>query len=281
MPKALAISVASVSAVCLVGAWGVRARDGRDARKAWDALAARAARPMARFDLKMVAGLPDPARRYFMFAITAGTPLRMVAELKMAGEIGLGDQERPNYQPMNAEEILAPPHGFVWMPWIGTGLRRVSGSDGCMEDRAWTRFWLLDTVPVARSRSTPDLVRSARARAVAESLWVPASLLPANGVTWESIDDDAARAVFPYAGERFALELTVAADGRPLAVAMQRWTNANPQRLFRHQPFGATVVETGTFGGNTIPTRIDASNGFGTEAYFPFFRARVTEASFR
>jgi hypothetical protein len=281
MPKGLAISAVGVSAVSLIGAWIARARDGRDARRAWAALATKAMRPTARFDPGMVAGLPDPARRYFMFAIAPGTPLRMAAELEMAGEIGLGDKERPNYQPMMAGEILAPPLGFVWMPRIDTGLRRVSGSDGCIEDRAWTRFWLLDTVPVARTRSTPDLVRSARARAVAEALWVPASLLPANGVTWESIDGETARAVFRYDGRRFALELTVAADGRPLAVVMQRWTNANPQRVFRHQPFGATVVETGTFGGYTIPTRIDAGNGFGTAAYFPFFRAQVTKVRFR
>jgi hypothetical protein len=62
---------------------------------------------------------------------------------------------------------------------------------------------------------------------------------------------------------------------------MQRWTNANPEQIFRYQPFGATVEETGAFEGYTIPTRIDAGNGFGTGEYFPFFRARVTEAGFR
>jgi hypothetical protein len=281
MPKGLAITVAGVSAACLGGAWGIRVHDRWDARRAWAALAAKAGRPPALFTPEMVAGLPDPARRYFMLAIAPGTPLRMVAELEMAGEIGLGDKEQPNYQPMVAKEVLAPPHGFVWMPRIGTGLRRVSGTDACIGDRAWTRFWLLDTVPVARTRSTPDLVRSARARAVAEVLWVPASLLPANGVIWEAIDGETARAIFRYGGECFSLDLSVAEDGRPLAVVMQRWTNANPQRVFRHQPFGATIMETATFEGYTIPTRIDAGNGFGTEAYFPFFRVLVTEARFR
>jgi hypothetical protein len=229
----------------------------------------------------MVAGLPEPARRYFTFAIAPGTPLRMVVEIDMVGEIGLGDRDRPNYQPMVAREILAPPHGFVWMPRIGSGLGRISGSDACIGERAWTRFWLLNTVPVARTKATPDLIRSARARAVAEALWAPASLLPANGVTWEPVDGNRARAVFRHDGESFALELTVAENGRPLSVALQRWTNANPQRVFRHQPFGATVEETGTFEGYTIPTRIDGGNGFGTDEYFPFFRARVTEARFR
>jgi len=157
----------------------------------------------------------------------------------------------------------------------------VSGSDGCIEDRAWTRFWLAGLIPVARTTSTPDLVRSARARAVAEALWAPVSLLPENGVTWEPLDADSARAILWSNGERYALDLTVAPDGRPVSMSMQRWTNANPDRVFRLQPFGATVLETGTFEGYTIPTRIDGGNWFGTDAYFPFFRATVTSATFR
>ncbi len=281
MSRRLAIAIAGMSAAGLLGAWAFRAHDGRDADQAWALLAAQGGRNQALFAPEMVAGLPDPARRYFLFAIAPGTPLRTVVELDMVGEIGLGDQERPNYQPMVAREILAPPHGFVWMPRIGSGLSHVSGSDACIGDRAWMRFWLLDTVPVARTQATPDLVRSARARAVAEALWAPASLLPANGVSWEPVDGSRARAVFRHDGESFALELTVAEDGRPVSVSMQRWTNANPERVFRYQPFGATVEETGAFEGYTIPTRIDGGNGFGMDAYFPFFRARVTGARFR
>ncbi|WP_425515148.1 DUF6544 family protein [Microvirga arsenatis] len=86
------------------------------------------------------------------------------------------------------------------------------------------RFWLLDTVPVVRAKATPDLVRSAQAKAFAEALWAPASLLPANGVILEPIDANRARAVLRHDGESFALELTVAENGRPLSVAMQRWT---------------------------------------------------------
>jgi hypothetical protein len=64
-------------------------------------------------------------------------------------------------------------------------------------------------------------------------------------------------------------------------MVMQRWTNANPDGIFRYQPFGAIVLEMGEFEGYRIPTRIDGGNGFGTDAYFPFFRARVTGVRFR
>lgn len=183
MSRGLAISMAGVSAAGLLGAWAFRVHDGRDADQAWASLAEQGIQNQIPFGPEMVAGLPDPARLYFLFAIAPGTPLRTVVELDMVGEIGLGDKERPNYQPMVAREVLAPPHGFVWVPRIGSGLSRVLGSDAWIGDRAWTRFWLLNTIPVARTRASTDLVRSARARAVAEALWVLASLLPANGVT--------------------------------------------------------------------------------------------------
>jgi hypothetical protein len=120
MPRSFAISVAGISAACLLGTWSVRARDTRQARKAWAALAAQGMRNATQFAPEMVASLSEPARRYFTFAIAPGTPLRTVAEIDMLGEIGLGERNKPNYQAMTACEILAPPHGFVWMPRIGS-----------------------------------------------------------------------------------------------------------------------------------------------------------------
>jgi hypothetical protein len=105
-------------------------------------------------------------------------------------------------------------------------------------------------------------------------------LLPLNGTTWEAVDQNRARVIFTVDDERYALELTMAADGRPRSVLMQRWTNANADHVFRYQPFGATVLEMGSFSGYRIPIRIDGGNWFGTDAYFPFFRAQVTQARF-
>jgi hypothetical protein len=182
---------------------------------------------------------------------------------------------------MRARQILAPPRGFVWIPAIGSGLTRMSGSDALVDDKAWTRFWLLGTVPLVRASGTADLARSAVGRAIAEVLWVPAALLPGSGVAWEPVDADRARAVFTALGEHHAIELTVAPDGRPLSVRLDRWSDANPERVFRWQPFGATVEAVGSFGGYTVPTSVKGGNNFGTEDYFAFFQAEVIALDYR
>ena len=96
----------------------------------------------------MIAGLPEPARRYFRFAIAPGTPLRTVAVIEMTGRFGLGDKADHRFQPMRARQILAPSYSSVWIPRIGSGLMRMSGSDVLVDGAAWTRFWLL-TNPTA------------------------------------------------------------------------------------------------------------------------------------
>lgn len=271
-----ALIAGGLATMGLISAQLLRAADARDAAMAWATLIGRAATRPARFEPEMIAGLPEPARRYFRFAIAPGTPLRTVAIVEMGGRFGLGGKESHRFHPMRAREILAPPHGFVWIAKIGSGLFRMSGSDALTDDKAWTRFWLLGAMPLVRASGTANLARSAVGRAIGEALWVPAALLPVSGVAWEPIDADRARAVLNVRGDLHAVELTVASDGRPLSIVLDRWSDANRERIFRWQPFGATVEAVGTFGGYTVPTRISGGNNFGMADYFPFFQAEVT-----
>lgn len=224
----------------------------------------------------MVAELTEPARRFFRFAIADGTPLFTVGIIDMVGRFSLGTKDDPNDVPMEATEVLAAPAGFVWEMSGGSGAMRVSGSDAS----GWTRFRLLGLVPVARAGG-PDLERSAFGRMVAEAVfWTPAALLPGPGVTWEAVDDETARVTVRHGDLVQSVDVTVGADGRPTAVVFPRWSDANPEGVFRVQPFGGTLSEFRTFQGFRLPTRVEAGNGFGTEAYHPFFIAEVTEIRF-
>lgn len=254
-----------------------RVRDHRSDRVARRRLIAAQPVNPARFDLSMVADLPEPVRRYFRFAIQPGTPLYTVAEIRMAGKFGLGSRAVPNYMSMTAAQVLALPSGFVWAMHAAKGWLHMSGSDS----ESWTRFWLMGLVPVARLGGTPDHARSAFGRYAAEAVfWTPAALLPGPGIRWEAVDENTARVVVAHDGMVQPVDVKVAADGSPTAVTFLRWSDANPDKVHRLQPFGGYLSEYRDFGGFRLPTHVEAGNFFGTQAYFPFFIADVLDIDF-
>lgn len=56
-----------------------------------------------------------------------------------------------------------------------------------------------------------------------------------------------------------------------------RWSNENPDRRYRLQPFGGYLADFREFGGYRLPASVEGGNHFGTDAYFPFYKATVTE----
>ncbi len=262
-----------VLAVVALSAW--RQLDHRADRIAWNTLADLAAADAQAFDPSMVADLPEPARRYFAFTIAPGTPIRTAFRIEMTGQLGNGTKDAPNYQPMRASQLLAPPFGLVWKVKAGP----LGGSDGAMPDGSWTRFWLFKLLPVVRADG-PDHHRSAFGRVVSEAaFWSPASLLPGEYVRWQAVGEDTARATVRFASFTQAVDITVDQSGAPTEVVIQRWSNENPERVFREQPFGGYPSDYAVFDGYRLPTRLEGGNHFGTPDYFPFFIAEVTEIS--
>ncbi|MBR9649725.1 DUF6544 family protein [Thalassovita aquimarina] len=268
----LVVVVAIVAGLC-----GWRQFDRRADRAEIERLIASQASEPAGFTADMIADLPEPARRFFTFAIAEGTPLYTVARLEMEGLFGMGDKANPNYLPMRATQVLAAPEGFIWAMSGGSGAMRMSGSDS----GTWTRFWLFGLVPVARFGGNPDHTRSAFGRYASEAVfWTPAAILPGPNVTWEPVSENVARMTMRHGDLEQTVDVTVAEDGRPLHVSFLRWSDANPEKMHRLQPFGGYLSEFRDFSGFRIPTHVEAGNMFGTEDYFPFFIADVTEVSF-
>jgi len=250
--------------------------DWRADRAEWNRLAVLQPEDPELFDPAIVADLPEPARRYFAYTIRPGTPLLPVAVIEMTGEFSLGTKEDPLYQPMEARQILAVPEGFVWSMRTRGGMP-VSGSD----TGSWTRFRIFGLIPVGRLGGDPDHTRSAFGRYAAEAtIWAPAALLPRPGVTWSAVDEDTARVTITHGELEQAVDVIVDADGRPVEVSFQRWSDANPDKVHRLQPFGAAMSDFREVGGYRLPFRVEAGNMFGTDDYFPFFVAEVTDIRF-
>ena len=250
--------------------------DRRADRAEWERLAALQPQDPELFDPKRVADLPEPARRYFNYTIRPGTQLLPVAVIEMTGEFSLGTKEEPRYQLMEARQILAVPEGFVWSMRTRDGMP-VSGSDS----GSWTRFRIFGLLPVGRLGGDPDHTRSAFGRYVAEAtIWAPAALIPGPGVAWSPVDEDTARVTIKHGDLEQAVDITVDQEGRPVEVSFQRWSNANPEKVHRLQPFGAVMADFREVEGYRLPFRVEAGNMFGTDAYFPFYLADVIDISF-
>ncbi len=243
----------------------------------WDKLITIQPTRLATFDPALVYALPEPAQRYFRYTIKVGAPLYTVAEIYMKGWFSLGTKEAPDYFAMTAEQILAAPTGFVWKMNAERGMMKISGSDATH----WTRFWLMGVSPVARLGGNRDHTRSAFGRYIAEAVfWTPAALLPGANVLWESVSDTTARVIVIHKGIEQSVNITVDASGRLVEVNFPRWSNANAGKTYRIQPFGGYLSEYREFEGYRLPTHIEAGNQFGSEAYFPFFIADVTDIRF-
>lgn len=276
MRKVLGGAVLALATAAL-GLQALRRSDARREASAWRELERLGQADDGLFDTAMVADLPDPARRYFLFAIAPGARLGRGVCIDMTGELSLGSKSRPKFMPMTARQILVGEHGFIWRLRAGSGAMSITGSDGYAAGEGWTRFWLANFIPVARAAGGSDIARSAAGRAVAESLfWAPANLLPREGVSWEAVDASTARVRVIHGGHEHVVDLTVEVDGRPRSVLIQRWSRENPERVWRLQPFGGTVEGVVEIDGYRLAERVTGGNGFGTPDYFAFYRARVT-----
>ena len=186
----------------------------RRVRKDWAELCAPTPHPTV-FDPAVVAGLPEPVRRYLTHAIAPGTPLWQSVEVSMVGHIKIGA-----WRPFTATQVVAQPRGYIWaanarlfgIPVMGYD--RLSGGTGEM------RWRLLDLLPVV-STDGPDMARSAAGRLASEIALIPTAF---GGATWIGGDrPDTAVASWGSGEQEERVELHLGPAGQLRSVLMQRW----------------------------------------------------------
>jgi len=260
----------AVAAVGVLGA--VQWRDSRKLDRIWQSLDIAGSREP--FAEDMVADLPAPVQRYFLHAIEPGTPLVASVQFTMSGSIR--NSAGAPWMPLTARQVLTPHHGFVWRAKAQQGPLLMTVKDHYSEGEGRMRIELLGLVPFVNATG-PDLSKSALGRLVAESFWVPATLLPRHGVSWKAVDDEHIQATFTVAGETSTLELTIDADGQVREIVLPRRWNADDRE---YVPFGGVADEERTFAGYTIPSAVRIGWGYGTDDYVEGIRLTLETAAF-
>jgi len=280
------ISFVIIIVIVMIGLNFMRSYDELRSYLTWNKLEKVNSTDLVIFSPEMVETLPDPARRYFEYTIMPGTPLRRVTEIKMGGRLGLGPKHAPDYMTMSATQIMALPEGFIWNVKTGRGSMVVTGSDGFYQNKSWSRFWLMHSIPLGRaggrSAHSEDHRRAAFGRLVAEAVfWSPGSLLPSETVSWEAVDDMTARATVRYDDLVQTVDIFIDEQGQPSQIIIPRWSDANPDNRYQLQPFGGYLSVFKDFDGYRLPTHVEGGNFIGTDRYFPFYIADVEEISFK
>jgi len=234
---------------------------------------------------ELVANLPPNVQRFFNFIFEPGADLKPAARINMTGQLGLGPKGNPGYKPMKAHQIHRFPDGFIWRVTTGSPPLSVSGSDGVYLEKSWSRFWISGQFPVVKANGSlseiPDHYRSAFGRIVGETvIFTPAALLGSPFVTWQDLDDNRIRMTIEYEGLTQTVDIYLDERGAPVQIVFPRWSDANPECKYQEQPFGGQLSNHKSFDGVTIPTWIEAGNFIGTDEYFPFYIAEVTDLEF-
>ena len=221
----------------------------------------------------MVAGLPEPARRWLTHAIRPGTPLARSVQLQMHGHIRLG-----TWRPFTATQVLAPPEGFIWAATARVLGLPVTGYDRFSSSTGQMRWRLLGLVPVLTADG-PDISASAAGRLASEGVLIPTTF---DAATWTTTGPDQATATWRIGDHQEDVDLHVGEHGQLRSVLIQRWGTPNRCPYGRY-PFGVTVEAENTFAGITIPSEFRAGWWWGTDRQDEgeFFRAHITDAAFR
>jgi hypothetical protein len=149
----------------------------------------------SRFDPAELDGLPAPVQRYFRAALQDRQPLVVAVDLAHSGTFNMGEAS-DNWKPFTStQRVITRRPGFDWDERVAMlpGLP-VHVHDAYVAGDGLLHAAVLGLVPVADLRGTPEVAQGELMRFLAEAAWYPTALLPSQGVRWEAVDAQSARA---------------------------------------------------------------------------------------
>ena len=158
--------------------------------------------------------LPAPVQRYFRIALTENQPLVATVSLEHTGTFDMGE-DSAQWKPFTStQRVVTRPPGFDWDARIvvAPGIA-VYVHDAYVAGEGLLRASVLGLVPVADLQGSGDLAQGELMRYLAEAAWYPTALLPSQGVRWDAIDANSARATIADGGTSVSLVFRFGDDG--------------------------------------------------------------------
>lgn len=199
--------------------------------------------------------LPEVVQRYFLAVLEEGAPLIRSVSLQQTGGFR-AKPELTTFAPMRAQQtFVSEPRGFVWEAEITLfpGVV-ISVCDSLLAGDAAMQARLLGVIPVVKAETTRELTEGALMRVLAESVWMPTSLLPQQGVSWRATGPDKAEASITASGVTVTLEFTFNAAGEVVSVYSPARYREDKGR-FVATPWGARLSDYVQIGPYRVPSK--------------------------
>ena len=176
--------------------------------------AARQPQAVARYDAREIEGLPVPVQRYFRAALTDGQAIVTAVSIRHAGTFNISATAE-QWKPFTSEQrVITKRPGFDWdaRVMIFPGVP-VHVHDAYIAGTGLLHGAVLGLVTVVDMADTPEMARGELMRFFAEAAWYPTALLPSQGVHWQAIDAQQARATLTDGALSLTLTFTFGDDG--------------------------------------------------------------------
>ena len=147
------------------------------------------------FNADELNGLPTPVQRYFKTVLSDGQPIITGVTLRQIGVFNVSETGE-KWQPFHSEQhVTTTPPGFVW----NASIRMFPGiparvHDAYVAGKGYLQASLFGAITLADLKETPEIAYGELMRYLAEAAWYPTALLPSQGVLWEPVDENSAKA---------------------------------------------------------------------------------------
>jgi Family of unknown function (DUF6544) len=150
---------------------------------------------------EMLAGLPEPVRRYLRYAGVVGRPFPGTVRLRQKGRMQTGPGQP--WVPLDAEEHYSvQPPGFVWAGTARLGPLPVARArDMYAEGQGRMLVKVASLCPVVDA-SGAQMTQGEMTRYLSEMIWFPAAFL-ADNIAFQAVDDSSASIHRVNSGDRF------------------------------------------------------------------------------
>jgi hypothetical protein len=201
---------------------------------------------------EMLQKLPEPVKRYILYAGVIGKPIVQTVRLKQVGKIRK-DAKQP-WMNFDAKQYYSVnPPCFVWIAYMKIfGLPIVRVRDFYMEGRGSILVKALSLFTIGNSEGK-EMDQGAMMRYLNEMMWFPSAFLR-NNIYFEPIDDNSAKVTLKDVGKSVTATMHFDDEGRLTNFTAPRYRDMGNGK-FELENWSTPIREYGELGGLKVPLK--------------------------